>query len=252
MNPPVAHSTSLPPFPPLRGIFVAGTDTGVGKTQVACAILRLARNLGRRPIPFKPAESGADPLPLDAHKLHEAAQPPVPKDQICLYPLPLPAAPQAAAERAGVRISTDRILSRARDLAAAGDSLVVEAAGGLLVPYAAGLTGADLAHLIGLPILLVARTALGTVNHTALSINEIRHRKLPLLGILLSQTTPAPLPHDDTNIPMIRHLTGIEPLGVMPYVTDASPANLADALVASLAPAALAKLMRPLLGDPPS
>jgi len=232
--------------PPLRGIFVAGTDTGVGKTLVACALLRHARHLGHHPIPFKPAETGAVPLPLDAHRLHDAAQAPVDPALICLYPLPLPAAPQASAQAAGISISGERILARARELAAFGDSLVVEAAGGLLVPYAPDLTGADLAHLLELPVLLVARTALGTVNHTALSVNEIRRRNLPLVGIILSQTSPATQPHEDSNIPLIHQLTGVRPLGVLPYVAAPSPDNLAQALADSLSPAALARLLRPL------
>ncbi len=240
------------PSDPIRGIFVSGTDTGVGKTQVACALLRHARNLGSRPIPFKPAETGADPVARDAHRLHDAAQPPLPADQVCLYSLPLPAAPQAAAERAGVRIFAHAILERALLLASAGDSLLVEAAGGLLVPYDDDLCGADLARLLDLPVLLVARTALGTVNHTALSVNEIRRRNLPLLGILLCQTTAEAGPHDDTNAPLIHQLTGVQPLGTIPYVPEATADTLAHALVSALAPAALAKLMRPLLPKIPA
>jgi dethiobiotin synthetase len=231
---------------PLRGIFIAGTDTGVGKTHVACALLRHARNLGHRPVPFKPAETGADPTPDDADRLFEAAGPSVPRGEICLYPLPLPAAPQAAAEAASVTISADRILAHAHRLATAGDSLVVEAAGGLLVPYHPTLTGADLARLLGLPVLLVARTSLGTVNHTALTVNEIRRRGLDLLGIILCQTTPAAMPHEHSNIPLIRQLTGIAPLGVLPYVTTPTPDTLAKALAENLPPAALAQLLRPL------
>jgi dethiobiotin synthetase len=230
----------------MHGIFIAGTDTGVGKTHVACALLRHARNLGHRPVPFKPAETGADPIAEDADRLFEAAQPAVPRGEICLYPLPLPAAPQAAAQAAGVTISADRILAHAHRLAATGDSLVVEAAGGLLVPYHPTLTGADLAQLLELPVLLVARTALGTVNHTALTVNEIRRRGLALLGIILCQTTPAELPHEHTNIPLIRQLTGIVPLGILPYVSAPTPDTLAAALAGNLPAAALAQLLRPL------
>src|SRR5690242_18280132 len=129
---------------PTPGLFIAGTDTGVGKTAVGCALLRAAHRRGHRPIPFKPAETGATPDPLDAYLLHQAAGAPVPRDRVCLYALPLPAAPQAAATESGVTISLSAILQRARDLAAAGDGLLVEPAGGLLVPYAPDLTGADL------------------------------------------------------------------------------------------------------------
>lgn len=234
------------PHPQLLGLFVAGTDTGVGKTEVACALLRHARDRGFRPIPFKPAETGADPHPLDALRLHDAAQSPVPIARICLYPLPLPAAPQAAAAQAGITISRSQILQRAQELAAAGDALLVEAAGGLLVPYAPGLTGADLAQFLGLPILLVARTALGTVNHVALSVNELRRRGLPLHGLILSRTTPDRGPHETSNLSLIRELTGLEPFGVLPHVPDPTPARLAEALAVALGPDALGRLLAPL------
>ena len=82
---------------PLRGLFVTGTDTGVGKTLVAAGLLRYARRLGLVPIPFKPVETGCDPEPLDALCLWRAARPPVPAGDVCLYPLRLPAAPALAA-----------------------------------------------------------------------------------------------------------------------------------------------------------
>jgi dethiobiotin synthase len=151
-------SASTPMPSPSPGLFIAGTDTGVGKTMVGCALLRAAQQRGRRLVPFKPAETGIDPEPLDALRLHEAAGAPVPLDRVCVYPLRLPAAPQAAAALEGVTISLERIVQRARELTAAGDGLLVEAAGGLLVPYAPGLTGADLAERLGLPVLLVARS----------------------------------------------------------------------------------------------
>jgi dethiobiotin synthetase len=225
---------------------VAGTDTGVGKTEVACGLLRLARNRSFRPIPFKPVETGAQPQPLDALRLHDAAQPPVAADRTCLYRLPLPAAPQAAAAQAGMTISGPPILERARELAAAGAALLVEAAGGLLVPYAPELTGADLAQLLGLPILLVARTALGTLNHVALTVHELRRRRLPLHGLILSRTTPDHLPHEPWNLPLIRQLTGLDPFGVLPHVPDPTPAKLAEALASALTPDALERLLAPL------
>jgi dethiobiotin synthetase len=138
------------------------------------------------------------------------------------------------------------ILSRAHELAAAGDALLVEAAGGLLVPYAADFTGADLAQLLGLPILLVARTALGTINHVALSVNELRRRGLPLHGVLLSRTLPTALPHESSNLELITQLTGIVPFGVLPHVPDPTPATLAEALAAAMSAENLERLLAPL------
>jgi dethiobiotin synthetase len=251
MTPSPARAHRGHSWPP-PGLFIAGTDTGVGKTEVAAAILRHLRGQGRQPIPFKPAETGADPVPLDAARLHEAAQPPVAVERTCLYPLSLPAAPQAAATAAGISITAAAILERAAELAAAGDSLLVEAAGGLLVPYAPGLTGADLAQLLGLPVLLVGRTALGTINHVALSTNELRRRGLSLHGVILSQTGPDQQPHEASNLPLIRELTGLEPFGILPYVPDCTPARLAEALAGALTAEALARLLAPFSAGAPA
>jgi len=226
-----------------RGLFVAGTDTGVGKTTVAVALLRHALTHGRRLVPFKPAETGCAPDPLDAHRLWEAARPSTERASTCLYALSLPAAPKAAAEQAGVTISLEAILRRADELALHGEGLVVEGAGGLLVPYAAGLTGADIAAALGLPALLVARTALGTVNHVALTVNELRRRAIPLAGIILVASQRAASPHDETNTPLITELTGSRPLGTFPHTDEPhDPDRLASLLREALGADPLAAL----------
>src|SRR5204863_4198260 len=101
----------------LRGLFVTGTDTGVGKTLVSAGLLRLARRAGRVPIPFKPVETGCDPEPADARRLWRAAAPPIAADEVCVHALPLPAAPELAAAAVGLRIDLDALVDRARSLA---------------------------------------------------------------------------------------------------------------------------------------
>ncbi len=105
---------------PVRGLFVTGTDTGVGKTTISVALLRYARRRGMTPIPFKPAETGCDPDPADAGALWRAASPPVPATAVCLYALRLPAAPAQAAAAEGKRIDIERIAEQAAALAANG------------------------------------------------------------------------------------------------------------------------------------
>ena len=229
-----------------RGLFVTGTDTGVGKTTLSVALLRYAGRVGLRPIPFKPAETGCAPDPSDAHLLWAAAQPPVGKADVCLYAFPLPAAPAQAAAAAGAAIDIDRIEEHARQLAARGDFLLVEGAGGLLVPYADGVTAADLAQRLGLPLLVVARTALGTINHTALTLHEAARRGLPVAATILNRTSASTDPHEPGNADWIATLTGRRPLGPFPWVPLGSaqgPDQLADALVSSLGEAALAELL---------
>jgi len=97
------------------------------------------------------------------------------------------------------------------------------------------LTGADLAGHLGLPVLLVARSALGTINHTALSMAELRRREIEIAGVLLVQTQAAHAPHEDTNAPLIQQLTGLAPLGILPHLPQ--PATDPDALASALAQA---------------
>lgn len=218
-----------------RGIFIAGTDTGVGKTCVSRALLKLMTDRLLRPMPFKPVETGADPEPRDAFALREAAaRTDVPVSAVCPLPFRTPIAPAAAAAAEGTEISLEILRRHFANAASLGSVVLVESAGGLLSPYARGLSGADLAAAFELPVLLIARNGLGTVNHTALAIAEIRRRGLPLLGIILVDVAQAPSPDQPFNADLIAGATGIQPLGVLPYLpepaTDALARQLEDSV----------------------
>ncbi len=186
---------------------------------------------GHRPAPLKPVETGADPRPLDAIRLRSAAgREDLPLSIVCPVSLPDPVAPAAAAKAARVTITLSNLLACAANSAHHGSPLIVESAGGLLSPYAPGLTTADLAAALHLPLLLISRNALGTVNHTALAIAEIRRRALPLLGIVLVNTHPTPSPDQESNSSLIEDITGLSPLGILPYLPSREPPNLAAAL----------------------
>jgi dethiobiotin synthetase len=232
-----------------RGLFVTGTDTGVGKTLVAAGLLRLARRRGLVPIPFKPAETGCDPEPADARRLWRAATPPLSPDEVCMHALPLPAAPALAASSAGVAIDLVAVADRAYALAQRGDFLVVEGAGGLLVPYSGAATAADLAARIGLPLLIVGRTALGTINHTALTLAEATRRRLSIAGYILNRTFADTGPHEDGNGALIADVTGRRPLGTLPFLPPEireDDDRVADALLEALGE----DVLRLLLGPP--
>ncbi|HJX55167.1 MAG TPA: dethiobiotin synthase [Polyangia bacterium] len=237
-EPPAAHPVTLsqPPLPstappPLRGIFLIGTDTGVGKTTVGVGLLALARARGLTPVPFKPVETGAAPDPEDALRLRSAAgHHTLPLDIVCPFPFSPPVAPALAAEQASSRLTLDGIISAARRAAAHGDFLLVESAGGVLSPYSEDLTTADLAAALGLPLLLVARNALGTINHTALAIAELRRRHLPLTGVLFVDTTAVATPDRAHNPRLVRALTGVRVLGTLPFLPVPTPDALAAAL----------------------
>jgi dethiobiotin synthetase len=225
------------------GLFVVGTDTGVGKTAVACALARIAHRSGKTFVPFKPVETGCSPDPADARALWLAADQPVPVEQVVRYTFPLPAAPSVAATAAGITVDILSIVDRAASLRSQGAGLLVEGAGGLLVPFAGTSTTVDIALCLALPLLLVGRAALGTINHCCLATNEIRRRGLALAGIILVETSPGSHDPKLDNLRQIELISGVRPLGVLPFVTDPSPDRLADALLAALGAYRVARLL---------
>ncbi|BDG03592.1 dethiobiotin synthase [Anaeromyxobacter oryzae] len=205
----------------MRGLFVTATDTGVGKTEVACAILRNARAAGLDVIGMKPAQSGHDPgEPSDADRLRAACDGAEPLEVICPYTFAAPLAPAVAARVEGKTVSLARIVDAARALAARHEAVLVEGAGGLLVPLTERETYADLARALGLAALVVARAGLGTVNHVALTVEALRARRIPLAGIVLNRTVAEDDPSVPHNVAEIARLTGCEPLATLPFVRD--------------------------------
>jgi dethiobiotin synthetase len=230
----------------LRGLFVTGTDTGVGKTTVGVGLLRYALRQGRHPIAVKPVETGCAPDPADAIALSRAAGEPLRLSDVCPHRFRLPAAPAQAAAAEGQRLDLPLIVDHIRSVATQGDFLLVEGAGGLLVPYADGATAADLAATLHLPLLIVARTALGTVNHSSLTIREAARAGLPVAALILNETAAEPGPHTAGNAALIADVTGVRAAGQLPYISpdrrdDAD--YIADQLLGALGPATLAQLL---------
>ncbi|MDA8118535.1 MAG: dethiobiotin synthase [Gammaproteobacteria bacterium] len=179
----------------LTGLFVTGTDTGVGKTWVAAILTRLLVQRGLRVRPRKPVESGCASgevglLPQDAVALWEAAGGTEPLQQVCAYPLRAALSPERAAALEGRTLNLDQLVTACRSGVGADDFLLVEGAGGLLSPLAAGTTNADLAAALRLPVLVVAADRLGVINHALLTVEALQHRALPLVGVVLNQTGP--------------------------------------------------------------
>jgi dethiobiotin synthetase len=193
---------------------------------------------GFRLLPFKPSETGCGGArPADALLLRRASfRPTLPLDLICPYPFSLPLAPAAAAAQAGVRLRPRDLATAARRLAAVDPSacLLVETAGGLLSPFAPRFTGADLARTLRLPVLLVAANRLGTISHTVLCVREIRRRRLPLLGVVLVDTTPHDAPDRNGNAALIESLARVRLLGRVPYLRQRSASAIARALSRAL------------------
>jgi dethiobiotin synthetase len=211
--------------------FVTGTDTGVGKTLAAATLCRADRKAGRTVLYAKPVQTGLDRAQAgDAAFVAAAARVPVIE---CLR-FPEPLAPAVAARRAGATIDVDRLLT---DLEKAGDGfdrIVVEGAGGLLVPLWDDVTMADLADRLGAGLVVVTRPTLGTLNHTALTLEAAVIRGLPVDGLVISGWPADPGVTEETNLERLSAMAPV--LGVLP---DYAGVDTADP---STAPAELAFL----------
>ena len=217
----------------MSALFVTGTDTGVGKTFVACALATALRGRGRRIAVMKPVETGVDRDPEDARRLAAAAADPAPLDDVCPYRLRAPLAPSVAAELEGVTIDVDAIVALIARRAAGADVLLVEGAGGLLVPVVDRTTWADVAARARLPIAIVAANRLGTINHVALTARVATTYGLRIRGFVLSHPTP-PDASSPANATAITRLTGLGCLGIVPRgagSVEAGSALAVDALV---------------------
>jgi dethiobiotin synthetase len=204
------------------GVFVTGTDTGVGKTVVACALSRALRARGEDVGVMKPIETGVPPAgPADAIALREAAGADDPLELVCPQRFALPAAPTVAAAAEGRRVELAPVREAFAKLAARHAFLVVEGAGGLLAPAAEGMAMADLARELGLPLLVVARASLGTINHTRLTLEAAAARGLELAGVVISHGS-APLPAADlANLEALREELGPRLVGEVPRLAPA-------------------------------
>ena len=171
----------------MRGVFVTGTGTEVGKTFVAAAIARAASAAGERVAVFKPAVSGLDEGGEPDHALlRRAAGSAQPDDEIAPYRFGPAVSPHLAAELAGVRIDTERLLDAARAAARDADVLVCEGVGGFLVPITRGHLVRDFARELGLPVAIASSPGLGTINHTLLTIEAVRAAGLDPAAVVLT------------------------------------------------------------------
>jgi dethiobiotin synthetase len=178
----------------VNGVFVTGTDTNVGKTYVSCALARRATYLGHKVFAFKPIETGCEPTPSGLRGADQELLAAAAGDWqigalrgVCRFPLP--AAPLVAAEAAGSSIDLDLIERTFRQGASLSTWIVVEGAGGWRVPITATADMAALAQRLGLPVVVVARAGLGTINHSLLSLEAIERDGLRVAGLVLSQRT---------------------------------------------------------------
>jgi len=187
-----------------RGLFVTGTDTGVGKSIVTGGLAGLLRKQGINVGVMKPVETGClhddgSFLPTDAQFLKDMSGVDAPLEEIVPYRFKEPLAPSVAAEREGITIDSNHLVKKFEHISRHHDVMLVEGAGGLLVPLYQKFLFIDLVKRFKLPVLIVSRATLGTINHTLLTLRAARAEKVPVAGIVINNLSPKRSVASETN-----------------------------------------------------
>ncbi len=184
----------------MNGVFITATGTGVGKTWFGCALTRAIAARGTRIAAIKPLETGVDPRAQDAEALAEACGRSTLANAPGLYRAREPLAPYAVQKRGGPAVGSLEVLaSRIEELASEADFALVEGAGGVLVPLDETQTIADLAKLVGLPAIVVARNELGVLSYTLTAVASLRQHEVPVCAVVLNQVDRRDL-NDDLSL----------------------------------------------------
>jgi dethiobiotin synthetase len=206
-----------------KGVIITGTDTGVGKTVFAAALACYLRKCGIDVGVMKPVESGVEypeQAGPDAALLRWAAETDDPLEIYATYRLKEPLAPSVAAQRDGIKIVPGHIQECFEELCRKHEFVIVEGAGGLMVPVAGGILFADIARQMQLPLLVVARPDLGTINHTFLTIFAAQQMQLPLAGYVINRMPPNPDTACKTAPHTLASLVSADLLAVLPDISE--------------------------------
>ncbi|WP_312109556.1 dethiobiotin synthase [Brevibacillus reuszeri] len=206
------------------GLFISGTDTGVGKTMVTAGIAAALRQDGEDIGVWKPVQSGAlanDP-DSDACRLKQWSGVADSCTEIAPLVFPAPLTPLLAAEAIGKSLTMDEVVAGGRLLQQRHTALLVEGAGGLAVPLTRADMMAQLAAHLKLPLLLVARAGLGTINHTLLSVWYARELGIEVAGVILNETRPEETTDESvkTNAKMIEYYGQVPVWGTFPWIDE--------------------------------
>ena len=212
----------------MRGIFITGTDTAVGKTTIGVHLAKTLRQNGQRVRVRKPVETGCEKLagsdvlqPPDAIQLRAAAGVMEALEAVCPYRYEPPVSPEWAARLANRPLEIGDLHAACLDGVGNDDFLLVEGTGGFYSPIARGALNADLAAGLGMPVLLVVPDRLGAVNQTLLAIEAMKMRGLPLMGVVLNQIAHPENPFLDNHADLQRWLTA--PVIHQTYNSPANP-----------------------------
>ena len=217
-----------------RGLFITGTDTEIGKTEVTLGLMSVLQQRGQRVLGMKPIAAGcaASSHGLrneDALRIQAQGSVPIDYAQINPYAFAPPIAPHIAAEQADVEIGLELIRAAYEGLAARVDWVLVEGVGGWRVPLGPDLTLADLPRALGLPVLLVVGLRLGCLNHALLSVESIQASGLELAGWVANRVDPA-MAAADENLASLHARMPAPCLGVVPNLKRVTPECVAEHL----------------------
>ena len=214
-----------------QAYFLTGTDTEVGKTFVACALLHAARRQGLRSLAMKPVAAGTDARGRnqDVEELIAASTVKAPRDLVNPVCLRSPVAPHLAAAEEGRTISLDTLTGAYRQLSALADFVVVEGVGGFVVPLGDAIDSAGLARCLDLPVILVVGLRLGCINHALLTVEAIHARGLGLAGWIANTLDPE-MAWIQENVAALAARIDAPLLGVLPRLAEPDAADAADFL----------------------
>lgn len=233
---------------PAKGLFIAGTDTGVGKTLIACALLRGFAARGLRVVAMKPVAAGAARRRGvwwhdDVVQLRAAANVDAPQAVVNPYCFAPPIAPHIAAQQAGVTIRMAVIEKNYARLGRNADLVVVEGAGGLLVPLGRTLSAADIPARLGMPVVLVVGLRLGCLNHALLTVEALQARGLYLAGWIANRIDPA-MARASENLQTLCARIKAPLLGAVQHTQNPQPVRVARMLDIGLLEARLERRLR--------
>jgi dethiobiotin synthetase len=231
-----------------RGFFITGTDTAVGKTITTAAIARFLHNRGISTGVMKPVTSGSvlrggKPVSEDAELLKWASSCTARDADIAPYLLKAPLAPSVAASLEGVEILFENIAQAYKRLETAYDFMLVEGAGGLLAPLTEKLSIADLVLSLQLPLIIVTRPNLGTVNHTLLTSFCAKKMGIEVSGIIMNQYPDSAGPVEKYAAGMISKLSGDPVLGILPHLEGYNDTDMVEKLALVLRGEPLANIL---------
>ena len=238
MQPTVEKLAASSKSPTGKGVFITGTDTGVGKTVVAAGLSLALRAKGLKVGVMKPVESGCKVIDgslvgEDALFLKKAAGCNWAIEVVNPYALEQPLAPALAAELEGVSIMLEDIQSAYSTLASTHDIVIVEGVGGILVPLGSDLNNLDMALALGLSVLVVARNVLGVINHTALTVSAAQSAGLHVTGVILNNLSSDSDIATQTNRDSLQRWGRAPVLGEMPYLPSLDHESLRHAAESS-------------------